>query len=249
MYVNIFFLLVCFLSKYIWATLEVNDDNIARQYLQDGIAMLHTEPFAALEAFQKSFRLHPTLHALDQAYLVLELLGQQRHQYDWMIETSSARAVFAERLAILDRILQGRELTTQEKFGEALQLYEEILETYPLCPEALFLKGAVLEKVGEIENAAISFMKVIDSFPIHTQAILSLGTIHQKYGDFVDSFPIYEKACQIYELYLEVSKQLGEGILVIHDDYLKVQGNLILAYFQRAAYDKVSTLALSLEIY
>lgn len=213
---------------------------IAFHHFKQALSFLDSQPILAFQDLEKSFLTFPNIYTLEYLLQILDLLGQPKIVQDWMRYDDRSREVVSDWQRISDRISHGRSFTSAQQYDEAIAVYDGILQQNPNFVDALFLKGAVLEKLGHLQQSAQQFEEVIRLFPIHTRSILSLGTLHQRYGDYRECFGLYERALSIYQLYHKTAKEVNPHVSILHDDYLKVQGNLILAYFQQGNYLQVS---------
>jgi tetratricopeptide (TPR) repeat protein len=242
-----FWLLSFLFGHLLIANLLFEEDNflnneIAAHYFQQGIKLSEISPKEAVHSLQKSFLLSPNVYSLDYFLQMLELIGKKNEILDWMKEKID---IVNERNLIYDFILKGRIAYSAGDYNGAVQIYDQLLRYYPSFPEVVFLKAAVIEKLGRLTEALSLLSFVISICPIHTRAMLVAASIHQRYGDYEESFLFYEKGLKIYRLYGDIIEE--SGIFIIHEDYLKMKANLILAYFQKGAYNESIILAKELE--
>jgi tetratricopeptide (TPR) repeat protein len=243
-----FFWLLSFLfGHFLIADLSFEEDNflsneIAAHYFLQGVKLSEISPKEAVQSFQKSFLLSPNVYSLDYFLQMLELIGKKDEIQDWMKEKID---IVNERNRIYDSILYGRMAFSAGDYDGAVKTYDQLLHYYPSFPEVLFLKAAVIEKLGRLTEALSLLSFVISICPIHTRAMLVAASIHQRYGDYEESFIFYEKGLKIYRLYGEIIEE--SGISIIHEDYLKMKANLMLAYFQKGSYNESILLAKELE--
>jgi tetratricopeptide (TPR) repeat protein len=209
---------------------------IAAFYFQQGLELSDKDVGESASALQKSFSLFPNVYTLDFIFQQMDLVGKKGQVFDWMREHSE---VLDELNRLHNKIVEARQETSALNYDRAISMYNELLSRYPDFPELVFLKGLNSEKLGRLEEAAELLLHATRLNPIHVRALLALGTIHQKYGDYEDCFEYYEKGSRIYELYLETIP----GVLIIHDDYMKIRSNLFLAYFQKGALKEAFQLA------
>jgi TolA-binding protein len=101
---------------------------------------------------------------------------------------------------------QGVEAQKLEKFPEALQSYQQILEDYPQSPkvpEALYAIGSICQnKNFDLYRAIRSYRRIVDEYPTHataTSALFLIGFIYNNELKNIDSARVaYEEFLKKY---------------------------------------------------
>jgi tetratricopeptide (TPR) repeat protein len=196
-----------------------------------GMALLNDEPIKSYEHFRSSVTLYPNYVALENALIILELLGRNKS----FVTMDTHESLDSRLHHIQSLILRGREQNSNGNFANAIHYFDEVLNEYPFHPEALFLKGSSLERLGEVDIAVQYCTRTLDVNPIYTKALLNLGSILQKYGQVEESIVLYKRGLSVYQQFAALQPEQ----LVIHDEYIKLSANLGIAYFQKGVYREV----------
>lgn len=196
-----------------------------------GLALLNDNPVKSYEYFRSSVVLYPTYLALENALVILELLGRNKS----LVAIDAQEYLDRKLQNVRTLILRGRQENTDGKFTNAVNFFDAVLNEYPFHPEALFLKASSLERLGEVDLAVQYCMRTLDINPIYTKALLNLGSIFQKYGQVEESAVVYKRGLFVYQQFAA----LQPDQLIIHDEHIKMSANLGIAYFQKGIYREV----------
>jgi tetratricopeptide (TPR) repeat protein len=104
----------------------------------------------------------------------------------------------------------GQLLSKQERFEEAINLYEDADQVFPENPEVYRQLGRVQNQAGQLDAAAESFQKAIKIEPDkHIWIYFALGQLLSKQGRFEEAINLYQDADRIFPENPEVYRQLG----------------------------------------
>ncbi|MFZ4480173.1 MAG: tetratricopeptide repeat protein [Rhodoferax sp.] len=87
---------------------------------------------------------------------------------------------------------EGIALYRQDRFDEALALYERALALQPNFPGLLNSKGFLLQDLGRMEEALACFQRALELAPEFSMARLNLGMAQLKLGDWHNGWDNYE---------------------------------------------------------
>lgn len=84
------------------------------------------------------------------------------------------------------------------RYEEALELFDEILEKYPLGVQWEFDKALTLSKLGRDQEAADLYSKILDRDPKDLRALLNKGLLCKKSGDLEQAVRLYSTALEYH---------------------------------------------------
>ncbi len=73
-------------------------------------------------------------------------------------------------------------LLKEEKYSEVATLMDDAIKIDPKNPSLYFVKGQSLEKMGDLENAKVSYEKALEVKPDFTDALYNLGAMYYNQG-------------------------------------------------------------------
>lgn len=88
----------------------------------------------------------------------------------------------------------GLALVAEDRFEEARDHLDVVLEANPGDPDALAALAQVQERFGEIEAAEMGARRVLDAMPDHAGALLVMGRLYAGSGDFESARRVLESA-------------------------------------------------------
>ena len=142
---------------------------------------------------------------------------------------------------------RAKEYIEKEKYQEALQLVEEILEIKPSSPAALMVRGDAYKALGENEKAIQAYDSAHQSERMYLEPIKKLFDLYTQVGDKEQQKTQLKKLDKLSPLNLERKMNIGELELTTGDEEEAEK------YFQDAlkatkkeAKDKVSSMAVEI---
>ena len=97
-----------------------------------------------------------------------------------------------------DKLIQGGiNLTKQEDYGKAIEMFEKALELSPKSARVRQLIGEAYKKMGNIEKAEESLQEAVSINPQYIKVHQSLGDLYQEVGDKEKALVSFEKAIKI----------------------------------------------------
>lgn len=201
---------------------------IRRNNMDKGVSYL--ERSAALEP--NNARLQ---YILAQTYEHLSKLKKAIDAYHRVekIAPNSTEAKESDKHA---RILQGRILSEQGDFEQALKTYSEILTTYPNDVTALMDKGMVLINMGRLDEAKYELEKALAIQPNNVQINMSLADLYEKKGDIDQSKKYYQQALRMVSPDSSSARLIQLRLDLLNGAQLLANGELDKA---QRIYDKV----------
>ncbi|XP_046336395.1 protein O-mannosyl-transferase TMTC2-like isoform X2 [Haliotis rufescens] len=182
--------------------------NMADVHYNLGILLQEQKRFhEALESYQRAIHYRPKL---SMAHLNLGILTAQfgqnenaakiyRHCAD--LDTSGLkdpRLHEATKISCLYNL--GRLYTEEERYQEALSVYEEALKRRPshYAPQSLYnMMGEVYSKMGDLVTAERWYRKALKSKPDHVPAHLTIAKLLQKKKQYEEAEKWFKKASAI----------------------------------------------------
>jgi len=92
---------------------------------------------------------------------------------------------------------QGNVMLSQEKYQEALKLYQDALTVFPQYFRAYYNLGVVHRLLGQMEEAAASYEKALAIEPEDAEALNNLGVVLKGLGRLEEATACYGKALAI----------------------------------------------------
>lgn len=225
------------------------------QYLRSGIASLAAKPLHALSSFHNSFLHYPNVYSTWYIRSICEQLGCATDRngsiYDLLNEEVSINILY--KINIIDDLLKKSvDFMRDGLLNRSLESLESILHQYPRHTEALFTKAVILQNTGCIEQAAVVYNQALNANPISIKCLLNLASLYQQYGDCNSAIDLYKSGIQLSTFYQQVIGNAGKAfyqlpfiryyidihvnntIIALHPDYIKMNTNLGLAYYQNS---------------
>jgi tetratricopeptide (TPR) repeat protein len=107
-------------------------------------------------------------------------------------------------------LVQGNRCIAQGAYGEAIALYEELLELNPNHPEALNNLGAAFFKVGRIGEAELVFRRAVQIQPNYADANSNLGNVlRNRRGRITEAEMWLRSAIKLNPKHLDARNNLG----------------------------------------
>lgn len=103
----------------------------------------------------------------------------------------------------------GNTFTDQERFGEAISMYQKALEIQPDLAVAYYNMGNALKKLGRINEALASYLKAVDLEPNAAEPYYNMGNTFKDQGKLNEAVSCYKKALELRPGYAEVRCNLG----------------------------------------
>jgi tetratricopeptide (TPR) repeat protein len=85
-----------------------------------------------------------------------------------------------------------------DKLTAALKDYETVIQLKPQDTDALYYKGATLERMGKVDEAIDAFTQVLDQDPNHIKAAYARGACQNLKGFFAEAICAFLHSCFLY---------------------------------------------------
>ncbi len=119
---------------------------------------------------------------------------------------------------------KGRRFELEGSYGQAIEVYTQVIEIAPELAEAYFNRGLVYKKKNEFDNALADYSKAIEKKPDFAMAYNNRGNIFNKKREFEKAIKNYSKAVSLDKNYAlayfnrcTVWEQKGEIKKAVHD--------------------------------
>ena len=103
----------------------------------------------------------------------------------------------------------GNTLAGQERFEDALSMYQKAIELQPDLAAAHYYMGNVFKKQGRIEEALLSYSKAVDLEPNVAGPYYNMGNTLKYQGKLHEAVSCYKKAIELKPDYAEARCNLG----------------------------------------
>lgn len=217
----------------------------AVKFYEYGNTVLHEQfaASAAVENYEKSFRLQPNPLSAYRISWLLELLGDRSSVHYWQ-----QKYLHNDYHFIQDLMNKGVLHHYSGHYEEAIAFYNQVLHIDPFNYDALYHKGVSYQYIGDVLNAGYCYYAAITAEPLQTKAMLNMATLNQKYGSLESAVTYYLQAENVFDQ-LRSSPMANHKCAYFHPHSMMVQYNLALAYFQLDQLDKVRMLSLIKLVY
>ena len=91
-------------------------------------------------------------------------------------------------------VFQGKELATQKKWKEAIDLYNKAIKENPVYGYAFVSRGIAYMSQGDLDKAISNFSESIDENPDFTEAYQNRGVLYEFKGQFNKAIVDFDKA-------------------------------------------------------
>eukprot|EP01031_Cornospumella_fuschlensis_P030608 gene30608-36984_t len=145
-----------------------------------------------------------------------------------------------ELLSSFERLERGIALSNNGQHRFAMEEYSKGIALNKFEAELWFHLGIAQFALGQVVEAVQSYRKALHYNPIHIKSLLNMGTIFHELGDLHQAMKAYDRVLQI----LDKSKQLQEAPFILID-YLRVQANTVLIWYQIGEVSKALSIARS----
>lgn len=106
-------------------------------------------------------------------------------------------------------INRGNELLRQNRYDEALQVYEEARTLLPEDEDVYYNLGIVLTRLGRTEDAIKAYQRALELFPDYAEAHNNLGNLLLREGNLNDALVHFNTAIAILPDYAVAYNSLG----------------------------------------
>lgn len=182
----------------------------------------------AVEAYTTALEIKPDYNeAFNNLSILLsshDLAADQR-QIDVMKHNQKLELIKAENAQKL--VEGGVEFLKQERYAEAIQLFEKSIQEWPDYATAHYNLAVALQNQGRLTDAIDAYRKALSLQPDYPEAYNNMGLILKRQGKIEDAVAAYKEA-----LHIRPNSALSYNNLAVA---LEVQGNLADAI---AAYKK-----------
>lgn len=183
-------------------------DSLANQALSNGIEKYQNKDYeGAAEQFSRAFRLSP------YSEFAYEAVRYASFSYQALGDTDQAIRVYEQAISVnpTDDRLQlelGNLLFGRERYGEAIEKYEEAVRLYD-DPTNRFSLGQAYIKTGRYNDAEYQFEKIIQRGGLESRnGYFGMGQSYRaqkKYGDAIEQFELaIRKDRDFYNAYEEM---------------------------------------------
>lgn len=110
----------------------------------------------------------------------------------------------SQQSSVENALKRSRDLIRQQKYGEAAEVLQKLLESDPKEEDALELLGMARFFGQDLEAARETFEQLIQLNPTHTKACVNLGAVLNRLGE-------YKKAVEVLRRTLQRDRKCAEG--------------------------------------
>lgn len=252
--------LVLLLWKYITCGIADYDNFIveskAKQGIIDAFHIVATtaDYNKALQALEYSYKLHPSILSLYHIYswrflldhkdIVLqnEKVPYDMHEdfdnYEYILYSDDVYALYTNGV---DKHYEGDYDTAITLYNQGISLLSNygITVSSPQYVNLLYHVGVSMQHLGDIENAARIYNRVLKLNPYHVKTRINLASLHHKYGNISTAITHYKIALlhcvhneTLLHNYITTERIIPQELRHKSDVYIMAKLNLGAAHFQ-----------------
>lgn len=203
--------------------------NYAEAWLDLGLAQSEMGDFAEAEkSFRAALRIQPNFLFAKQALgATLNDLGRAKEAETLLRQTLMLGVRDPRQAAALEHNL-GVALKLQNRFPEAMQLFDAAQNKVPDMPAVDYNRGNILQQVGILEEAVNSYRRALAANPLDMRAHRDINHLFYRLGHDDDFLRSYDDAMGLYPDIGQLPLAKAE-FLFLHGDFERAR-----EYFERA---------------